>query len=337
MVLQKLITPMAAVDCSVIVPVYEQSDLLPFLITSLIAQETRFRYEVIICDDGSTTSPLSAIESLYPNLTFEIRYHRQQHRGRRVAQARNNGIRNSRGEILIFVDGDSILPSSFIESHMNFHRSNMRVLYCGTRQLIFIDPERRKSLPNYQTSSRLLEEFSVCQSIDIYKWQDRVFVNEPWRACMACNMSARRDSAIYFDEAFRGWGFEDVELAYRLIHRHGYRLAISPPVSLYSIEIGQELTYSTVKPRSSAEIEAFLTDLFRFERIHPEANLSSFFKLCRLFRRDRLTDQWIRIDDISASQRNCHDAVAEVRSWCADSLSVRAALADQDHSPDIKS
>ena len=59
--------------------------------------------EIIVVDDGSSTSPLSHLEPLRDDIV----YIRQPNRG--LSEARNTGIQMARGDYLQFVDGDDLL------------------------------------------------------------------------------------------------------------------------------------------------------------------------------------------------------------------------------------
>ena len=59
--------------------------------------------EIIVVDDGSSTSPLSHLEQYRD----DILYIRQPNRG--LSEARNTGIQMARGDYLQFVDGDDLL------------------------------------------------------------------------------------------------------------------------------------------------------------------------------------------------------------------------------------
>jgi len=48
---------------------------------------------------------------------LSIRYFFQEDKGYRVASARNTGIENSTGEIIIFVDSGMILSRNFVKAH----------------------------------------------------------------------------------------------------------------------------------------------------------------------------------------------------------------------------
>ena len=89
---------------TVIIAVYNDWAPLANCLQSLAEQITAPSFEVIVVDDGSTrNAPVSILEwtAEYP---WEIL--RQPHLG--TAAARNQGIRHSAGEILLFIDADSI-------------------------------------------------------------------------------------------------------------------------------------------------------------------------------------------------------------------------------------
>lgn len=89
---------------SVVVPFYNQQDLLAEALKSVLAQ----RYpnlEILVVDDGSQEGDLSWVEALGD----ELKLLRQENAG--PAAARNHGIREASGEILAFIDSDDLWPN----------------------------------------------------------------------------------------------------------------------------------------------------------------------------------------------------------------------------------
>ena len=92
---------------SVIIPCYNGEAYLEEAIESALAQ-TYQPVEIIVVDDGSTDgSPAVAHR-------FPVRYLRQYNRG--LTETRNRGIRESRGEYLVFLDADDRLRPEAIET-----------------------------------------------------------------------------------------------------------------------------------------------------------------------------------------------------------------------------
>lgn len=91
---------------SVIVPVYNVAEYLERCVRSVLALHTPV--EVILVDDGSADeSP--GICDRWRQRSPKIRVVHQENQG--LSQARNRGIREARGDYLLFLDGDDFLDS----------------------------------------------------------------------------------------------------------------------------------------------------------------------------------------------------------------------------------
>ena len=102
----------AQIDASVIVPCYNAERFLPECIESLAGQKTQYSYEVILVDDGSTDGTKELVDEAAEQFSV-IRGIHQENQG--SGAARNQGMRNARGEYLLFVDADDKPSSNYIE------------------------------------------------------------------------------------------------------------------------------------------------------------------------------------------------------------------------------
>ena len=94
-----------------------QPQLLDECLDSILALSlNKDEREIIVVDDGSTQSPLEAIQSKLDDIT----YIRQRNSG--LSAARNLGIEASRGSYLQFVDGDDKLNSVVYEHCLDLVR-----------------------------------------------------------------------------------------------------------------------------------------------------------------------------------------------------------------------
>lgn len=107
---------------SVIIPTFNRIDVLKLCLNSILTQSVSSQnYEVIIVDDCSkdnTEEVCNRYVSEYHNVVY-IR--NQFNQG--SATTRNNGIKISKGELLIFLDNDLIVNNDYIEQHIKIHRS----------------------------------------------------------------------------------------------------------------------------------------------------------------------------------------------------------------------
>jgi glycosyltransferase involved in cell wall biosynthesis len=88
---------------SVVIPCYNHAQFLAHAIESVLAQSYS-NFELIVVDDGSTDDTAEVVRRYSP-----VRYVYQENAGR--SSARNTGLRQSRGEFLVFLDADDRLLS----------------------------------------------------------------------------------------------------------------------------------------------------------------------------------------------------------------------------------
>ncbi len=93
---------------SMVIAVYNDWTALQGCLQSITEQTDGRDFEVIVVDDGSTEAAPEAIRRWIPILPLTIV--RQPHGG--ISAARNCGIRNSRGAVLLFVDADCRLQAN---------------------------------------------------------------------------------------------------------------------------------------------------------------------------------------------------------------------------------
>lgn len=100
------------IDLSIILPVYNCELYLDECLNSLRKQKTKYKYEVVCIDDGSTDkSP--QILNLYKKYSNFIIIH-QKNKGH--SGARNVGLNMPLGKYIMFVDSDDMISENYIEN-----------------------------------------------------------------------------------------------------------------------------------------------------------------------------------------------------------------------------
>lgn len=229
--------------CSVIVPTYNRAPLLRHTLESLARQRLPDgRFEVIVVDDGSSDDSAAVVDGYRGRL--DVSYHFRPDEGYQVARARNVGISHARAGICVFVDSGVMLHSGCLAAYLASHRrAGGPVAVCGyvygfnennedgeqiTAAIDYGEPDA--TIAGLAATGRWLdirEEFYAKYGDDFGG------LPAPWLMFWTCNVSAPtgllREVGM-FDEAYRSWGAEDVDLSYRL-HRAGARFVLNRQAS----------------------------------------------------------------------------------------------------------
>ena len=96
---------------SFIIPVYNRPDEVDELLQSMTRQ-TLTDFEVIVMEDGSVRDCKNVCDSYAGRL--DLHYHMKENSG--PGQSRNYGAERARGEYLIILDSDVVLPDDYLQS-----------------------------------------------------------------------------------------------------------------------------------------------------------------------------------------------------------------------------
>ena len=103
---------------SVIIPTFNRRLILEKCIKSLENQTVDSDiegYEILVVDDGSSDGTISWLKNQC-NLFPHVRLIEQEHGG--PALARNKGVENSTGNLIVFIDSDLVVTDSFLNAHV---------------------------------------------------------------------------------------------------------------------------------------------------------------------------------------------------------------------------
>ena len=203
---------MSLVQVALLITTYNRPDALNCVLAS-VAKQSRLPDEVTICDDGSDPRTSGIIASWSRRLP--ICHVWTPDKNFRAALTRNLGILKSKAEVLIFVDGDCLLPPSFVENHLKLAQPGY--LVSGGRHL----------LSHEQTKSVLSGSLALDTAFDNWKFRKwslgplRDLASVKWETVRTCNLTVYQEDALRIaglDESYVGWGREDSDFVVRLIH-----------------------------------------------------------------------------------------------------------------------
>ena len=97
-------------EVSIIIPCYNSERFIDRTIRSVLNQSIS-EFEIIVVNDGSTDSSREIIEKINDP---RIRLINTNNNG--VSKARNTGLQEARGKLVLFLDSDDLLPKNYLET-----------------------------------------------------------------------------------------------------------------------------------------------------------------------------------------------------------------------------
>ncbi len=115
-------------DLSIIVPLYNSEEHLSNLIKMFQNQETDYKFELILVNDGSKDKTKNILAAVEHTTTF-IKIINQANGG--ISKARNTGINLARGRYISFVDHDDEVLPDYVQKLMSVaYAENAEIVKC---------------------------------------------------------------------------------------------------------------------------------------------------------------------------------------------------------------
>jgi glycosyltransferase involved in cell wall biosynthesis len=215
---------------SVVITTYNRSDALLAVLDGLALQTDR-NFEVVVADDGSRPEQQRAVIESQVARSLRVTHVWHPDVGFTASRIRNRGVAASRGEYVIFMDGDCVPEVDFIARHKllaqpGFFVNGSRVLLSAemtSRVLTGVEQICGRS-PLFWGLQRLQGHASKLTGLlRLPDWPMRIDRAFSWKGIRSCNMGVWRsdfERVDGFDESFVGWGHEDADLVLRL-HNSG--------------------------------------------------------------------------------------------------------------------
>lgn len=303
---------------SVVIPTYNRSGLLRRTLESLTTQQLPAQeFEVIVSDDGSRDDTAAVVGSFTRRL--RVQYHYQEDLGHRVAAARNAGAGLAAAPVVAFLDSGTLAGPAFLSGHLNAHATTQtpRLVLGYTFGYRPYDPTPGLAQAiATSTPAEVFERFRADPAFWDTRHKELLKVGFdlsrlalPWLFAWGLNLSLRaRDfrDAGGFDEEFRSWGCEDLELGFRLARRG---LAIWMSREAWAIEPPHERDVEAMRAGHRSTMSQFLR-----KTRDPAVEIT-----CAVLERDRLwkaEDEYRLLSDW-ADKAHQIDVRPELENWAA--------------------
>lgn len=216
-------------EATVIASFYNKIDYLKLVLAGFESQ-TNKDFELIIADDGSSENVVKEIEDISKNYSFHIKHIWQEDKGFRKNRILNQAVLASNTNYLIFIDGDCIPHSLFVEEHIKSKIAST----CLTGRRVNLSEKITRQLNEDKIKNRFLEKNTLLlvkdglfgNSFDIEKgfyFKNkflRNYFNKKNRGLLGCNFSIHKEDLLRingFDERYEAPSIgEDSDIQFRL-------------------------------------------------------------------------------------------------------------------------
>jgi glycosyltransferase involved in cell wall biosynthesis len=179
---------------SIVIPTYDRKPILEKCLTALETQDYSGDYEVVVVDDGSTDGTVDWLREVnFPH----VRLICQDHKG--PSAARNLGVEQSNGDIIIFIDSDLVVLPGFLAAH----EAKLQQGKWDTGGDRFFTYGRVVNTANFENPTS--EPYKITDYSAAFFATGNVAIAKHWLV-----------EAGLFDTGFQLYGWEDLELGVRL-------------------------------------------------------------------------------------------------------------------------
>jgi GT2 family glycosyltransferase len=249
-------------DVSVVIATKDRSRALARALRSLELQRAAPPFEVVVVDNGSTDATVAIVEAQANRGPYPVRYLYEAEPNR--GKARNRGIEDASGALIVFCDDDVQAPRHWLAAHARAHDGHSRTVVNGP--II--------NVPSYDSYPKPTP------------------ANYSGAFLCTCNVSVPRAALREvggFDERFDLYGWEDTELGVRL-REAGVRRRFAWDAAIWHVKLAAENSLD-VEARKTVERARMA---HKFIAKHPSRRARAATGAYALnFWRARLTPQWV--------------------------------------------
>jgi glycosyltransferase involved in cell wall biosynthesis len=189
---------------SVIIPTYNRAEKLDRCLAALRSQDLATEsFEVLVVDDGSSDSTPELLKK-WAGEWSSLKVLSQKNSGQGVA--RNKALKQARGQVILFIGDDIYAGKNFLKAHLQFHQDSPQLEAAALGLTEWEEPVT----PFMHWLTHGGHQFAYCK---LTAHEEASF----W-FFYTSNISLKKDflGARPFDPTFKAYGWEDIELGYRL-------------------------------------------------------------------------------------------------------------------------
>ena len=222
-------------DLSIIIVNYNTRDLLRDCLRSVFASQGDFSYEVIVVDNCSPDDSVEMVRREFPQVNLIV----SEINGG-YAYANNLGLRQARGNYVLLLNADTVLPTTALQDMLAFMEEHPDAGVAGPKLVLAdgrLDLACRRSFPTLDIAFyRLIGLSKRYPDSPRYNRYNLGYLDPDQVAevdsVVGAFMLIRREAleqAGFLDERFFMYA-EDIDLCYRIKVEHGWKVYYNPSV-----------------------------------------------------------------------------------------------------------
>lgn len=224
---------------SLVISTYNWPEALDLCLKSVLNQ-SRIPDEVIIADDGSNDDTRKVIDNFIQLCSFPVKHIWHEDLGHRKTVILNKAIAACNSDYIIETDGDIILHRHFVKDH--FYVAKKGFFVRGARVLLteeltkMIMLEKQIGISYFQKG--LTKRRNCIHFPFIGKYTSFFYKSKSPRYVIGCNIAFWKNDLIAingYNEDIKEWGYEDNEIAARLINNGVYKRVIRWGIIAYHL------------------------------------------------------------------------------------------------------
>lgn len=248
-------------ELSVIIPTHNRAEILKKCLEHLHnSQFPKNKFEIIIIDDASTDNTEQVVTEAKKQ-NENIHYFKQKKAGQGVA--RNFAVTQAKGSVCVLIGDDMFVHKRFLEEHFRIHKLHPEENFACLGQILWDPDINISSFMKWLTQENLFLGRFGGHQFAYNQLEDRELADYNFFYTSNLSLKTKLLQKHSFNPWFDSYGWEDIELGYRLEKKEDLKIIYNPEAITYH---HHEICFDSFKDR----MISIGRGAIKFQDKHPE-------------------------------------------------------------------